>query len=137
MDRYFVFPVFSRNYQSPVIWVGVHYHGKKDIDSSKSSLEGRKAEFITETNKKIDKLNIGKFNYLELLADNDINNGLCVAQENSKLSTICQRQVLLAHYEPIKNQIIEELGDFITALVISSLIWFLIILLPLLREIDD
>lgn len=138
MDCFFVFPLFSKHYPEPIIWMGMHFHRRTGTGYlHKSDFKYVRFKFLQEIRQKIAKINISNFNYLEILADNEINYGFEIAKKKSSRAYNSREIVLLAHYKPIKNRRLEELNDFIAALVACSFIWFFLNFLIFLRDFDE
>lgn len=138
MDMFFVFPVFSQYYRHPVVWIGVPFHGKtQDGYLDEKDLEPFRLRFIDDTFNQILTMPLDKFYYLELMSDYFINNGFNEALKNSKLKSTGREIVFLAHYEPLKDKISDDVCHFIMALMASFFIWLFIVCPPLKEERPD
>ena len=137
MDCFFVFPLFSKYYPEPIIWMGMHFHRRTGTGYLRESdFKYVKSKFFQEIRQKISKFNVSKFNYLELITDNEINDGFETAKRKSSRIYNSREIVLLAHYKPIKIRRLEELNNFIAALVACSFIWIFLNFLIFLRDFD-
>ncbi|MDF1683188.1 MAG: hypothetical protein P1U36_00880 [Legionellaceae bacterium] len=129
IDLYFVFPVFSKKGQELVAWVGIDFHKTTDHYHERNRLKNVVTEYIADSFRKIQALSVDKFYYLELLADDEVNDGFKAAVKKSQLKTSDDPIVLRGGYQPLKNRLAEDFADFFVALIISILIWFTMVAL--------
>jgi hypothetical protein len=129
MTLYCVFPIFSEKSQELVAWVGVDFHKLTHSGHTRSDVEHGRREFIKDSHNKINSLTIERFHYLELLVDDEVNDGFKAAVKKSPLKTSDDPIVLRGGYQPLKNRLAEDLADFFVVLLISILIWFTMVAL--------
>ncbi len=129
MDLFFVFPVFTKTKQIPVVWVGVHYNDSIESSREKGSLERAEKKFVAEAVKKTQEMTLDKFYYLESLTDNFEIVGFDNAISNSPIKLTQARLVLLGAYKPLKDKVDEDFSYFIASLLISLSIWFVVVCL--------
>ncbi len=131
IDLFFAFPIFSPKQSVPFVWVGVTYH--KEFESNygggKEEIERYKAQFIATSFKKINKMRVGQFHYLELMRDNATIYGFDRAVQNSPIKKMDNWVVLLGGYKPLKDRLSEDLTSFFVVLIVALLIWFTLVAL--------
>lgn len=129
MDLFFAFPVFSKSQQSPVVWVGIQFHESTSDSFDREQLDVDKDKFIAKAFKKIQKMQVEKFYYLELMRDDSISAGFEHAVSNSPVKLSDTYLVLRGGYKPLEDKLAEDLANFIVTLSISLMIWGILLAL--------
>lgn len=136
MDLFFVFPIFSKSQQSPVVWVGIQFHESTFDSHDRNELDMYKDKFIDKAFKKIQKMQVNKFYYLELMRDDSISAGFEHAVRNSPVKLSDTYLVLRGGYKPLDDKLAEDIANFIVILIISLMIWSILVALFATDELE-
>jgi membrane associated rhomboid family serine protease len=136
MNIYAVVPIFEKPSDTissiPSSWLAVEYSERISNRLTASEKEKKFHEFTNKSELDFRNKNLSDFKYLDHLGNSDQKDGLTKAVENNKFfkNKSTDPIILKGINEPFENRNGNKLIDLIISIIVCSLIWLIMILIP-------